>query len=145
MNIQVGVQPHSKSAGPIVYKSWMSTSRHWRIVENASGLLFQVSISLVMFFDNDSTWKLNRFIKENNFFCVPRTIKLFNCVDRFHPRKFKNLRRRIARHRLVQRYLESSIKWLHCIYCNILEFVSVCLYPYCKHSRVCLILTPMCI
>ncbi len=30
-------------------------------------------------------------------------------------------------------------------YCNSLEFVSVCLYPYCKHSRICPILNPMCI
>ncbi len=27
-------------------------------------------------------------------------------------------------------------------YCNSLEFVSVCIYPYCKHSRVCPILNP---
>jgi hypothetical protein len=30
-------------------------------------------------------------------------------------------------------------------YCKSLEFVSLCLYPYCKHSHVCPILNPMCI
>jgi hypothetical protein len=42
-------------------------------------------------------------------------------------------------------YIDSEVVKYGKYYCNSLEFVSVCLYPYCKPSRVCPILNPMCI